>query len=295
MRNYATLFDSKFLPQGLALYESIRKHSSEPFTLWVLAMDEECRQHIIWLKNRLDYLISSQSYLVECSPNRFAALRQSRTHQEYCWTCASQFTEYVLEELNQPDMTYLDADMFFFSDPEQIFRQIGDRSIGITPHYFPPQYKYLERNGKYCVSIVHFKNSEVGRKCLSTWAQQCREWCKYENAGPGKFADQGYLDEWPVLYGKEVAEIIPGAALAPWNLSRYDISEVSHAPFEPDEIWADDDPVIAMHFHEYIHQERLTNYPLRDCDRELIYKPYIAAVKAAKERIAMVSAAGVAD
>lgn len=297
MRHYCSLADSKYLPQLLALYESIRKHSSEPFTLWVLAMDEECRQHIVWLKDRIDYFTSDQSYLMECSPNRFAALRESRTYQEYCWTCASLFTQYVLEELNQPDVTYLDADMFFFADPTVIFDRIGDRSIGITPHYFPDQYKYLERNGKYCVSIVHFKNTEVGRKCLSHWAEQCREWCFYRNEGD-RFGDQKYLDSWKDTYGDHVAEMWHDTALAPWNVTAYQpdwpyVTRAIQFSIEPARAgFVHTKQAIAYHFHEFLERGdgtfRLTNYPLRQEDIEFFYKPYIAAVTAAKERIASV-------
>ena len=41
MRRYCTLFDSKYASRGLALHESLMRHCSEPWTLDVLAIDEE--------------------------------------------------------------------------------------------------------------------------------------------------------------------------------------------------------------------------------------------------------------
>ncbi|HAO68133.1 MAG TPA: glycosyl transferase, partial [Verrucomicrobiales bacterium] len=40
MEHYVTLFNSLFLPQGLALYQSMVKKVQD-FNLWILCVDEE--------------------------------------------------------------------------------------------------------------------------------------------------------------------------------------------------------------------------------------------------------------
>ena len=45
MEHYVTLFDGFFLPQGLALYKSLQR-LQEPFTLWVLCMDERASESL---------------------------------------------------------------------------------------------------------------------------------------------------------------------------------------------------------------------------------------------------------
>ena len=40
MEHYVTLFDSLFLPQGLALHMSMERHAGE-YTLWILCVDDE--------------------------------------------------------------------------------------------------------------------------------------------------------------------------------------------------------------------------------------------------------------
>ena len=37
--HFVTLFDSKFLPMGMALHDSLMAHA-QPFHLWILCMDE---------------------------------------------------------------------------------------------------------------------------------------------------------------------------------------------------------------------------------------------------------------
>lgn len=236
-------------------------------------MDEECYRSLVSMKDAAPSL-------------RFTPYRMNdefedsgRTWQEYCWTMASVFTEYLFN-YSYGDFdayTYLDADVFFFSDPKVIFDEIGDRSIAVIPHRWNEKdRKRLEPNGKFNVSWVTFKNNAIGRECLSTWARQCRERCSAK-VGCG---DQKYLDEWPSKYGSELCVIENiGAGVAPWNLQNY---EVSPGPK------VDGVDVTFVHFHEYRHGKRLTNYPLRQQDREFIYDPYIEAVEAAQQRIASV-------
>jgi len=186
------------------------------------------------------------------------------------------------------EITYLDADTFFFSDPEHVFNEIGAKSIAIVPHRFPPHRKFMEQNGRFNVSWVSFKGP-IGLTCLQRWADQCREWCfnKYED---GKFGDQKYLDSWPDAYPGEVCEIENmGVGTAPWNLNQYSLTGNDKNIFLCSAAVDDGlglvSRLVFYHYHEYLHNKRLTNYKLRDEDRELIYAPYIAAVEAAKQRV----------
>ena len=261
MRHYVTLCDYAYLPRAIVLYESLKRYSSDDFRLIILAMDDGtavyCRDKLL-ASSRLNIIKRSDIY----------ALIPALTWQEYCWLCASQITEFLLmENMNRIDeLVYLDADMMFFSDPKQIFDEIGDRSIGIIPHRFSNDTQHLAVNGQFNVSWVSFKNTAAGRECLSRWAAQVREKCSASD-GCG---DQKYLDEWPALYGDEVCIIQnPGAGLAPWNIAQYEITEGPNV---------DGQPVVFYHYHEFKQEETsfyLTGHRLRASDRDLIYDPYI--------------------
>ena len=138
----------------------------------------------------------------------------------------------------------------------------------------------MEANGKFNVSWVTFKGP-VGARCLQRWADQCREKCS-ATEGCG---DQKYLDSWPGDYPGEVCEIQNiGVGAAPWNLSQYKVMQDLINGFL-DYVELSGAPLVFYHFHEYIHGKRLTNYKLRQEDRELIYAPYIEAVEAAKQEV----------
>jgi hypothetical protein len=277
MRSYCTLFDSAgYLHQGLALYDSLQKHSVEPFQLHVLAMDAECYRILTELALPGVRVMDLGTF--ELLRPAVAECRANRTWQEYCWTVASNFAELLMDRLALPDLTYLDSDLFFFSSPSPVFDEIGERSIGICPHRFAAKdWERLSGNGTFNVGLVHFKNTEMGRECLSTWAANVREWCYNRVEGEHACGDQKYLDTWESDYGPHLCVIENiGVDAGPWNIGQYRVTPGPHL---------NGYPLVCYHFHEYRHHERLTNWPLRPEFRKLIYEPYVQAVEEVKARI----------
>lgn len=272
MRHYCTLSDRAYLAKLLAMHDSLLRHSSEDFTLHVLVMDVEAYSLLNEVKLPRVELIPLSGF--ERALN-LSEIKKGRTWTEFCWTCASNFMEYLMPWIG--DMTYLDADLFFFSDPKVIFDEIGERSIGITPHRFPLHRKHMEVNGRFNVGLVHAKNTEVGRRCVAQWAQQCRDWCYNRIEGSHACGDQKYLDTWEADYLGEVCAISNrGVNLAPWNVEQYGVRSGPTV---------DGVSVVFYHLHEFKSPDQLTNYPLRDEDRAYIYAPYIAAWTEANCRI----------
>lgn len=273
MRHYCSLADSKYLPQLLVLHQSLQKHSSEPFTLHILPMDEECAETLLQMT-----LPHVQLLLGFHDLPHIEAMRSNRNYREFCWSCASQLCEVLLTDFDLQEIVYLDADTCFFNDPAPIFEVIGDRSIAITPHQFPDnaEKRRLLQSGLYNVGLIYFKNNDIGRRCLKQWAADVRNRCS-ENVGCG---DQGYLDYFERDYGKEVCILGHGINAGPWNLMAYDVT------MHEGQVYLGRDPLIHYHFHEYSHGVRLTNYPLRPQDIELVYQPYIVTVEEAKAWIA---------
>lgn len=275
MRHFCTLFDRNYLAKGLCLHESLSRHSSEGFVLHILAMDMPTLSLLqdMELQSVDLMLLSNFERAMNLGP-----VKASRSWKEYCWTAASQTVEWLLPRTDA--VCYLDADEFLYADPKVIFDEMGDRSIAITPHRFAAKDRpRLIRNGEYNVGILVIKNTEAGRKCAATWGKQTREWCFNRNED-GKFGDQGYLDRFPSDYPGEVAIIKNlGVNLGPWSVGNFQITERSG------KVFVNDDALVAYHFHEYQSPTQLTGWPLRDCDKRLIYQPYNAWWTVASERI----------
>jgi hypothetical protein len=141
-------------------------------------------------------------------------VKPGRTKGEYCWTCTSHAIRYVLDTFSLPEVTYLDADLFFYAPPSILLDELdrSGASVLITPHRYTRRYDISRRSGIYCVQFTTFRADERGLRALDWWCERCLEWChaRVEN---GKFGDQKYLDDWPTRFpGVHVLEHLGGVA-----------------------------------------------------------------------------------
>ena len=243
MRHYCTYFDSNYQLMGLALYHSLVEQSREPFTLWVLCFDEAV--HTLLSKLNLPHMRLITQADFEQGDDQLVATKENRSKVEYLWTCTPSLPLYILHQQPEVGMiTYLDADLYFFSDPEPIYDELGDNSIMILGHRFPAELKDHEPFGLYNVSWLIFRRDENGLAALKRWREQCIDWC-YAQPEDGKFGDQKYLDDWPETFAKVVVLQHEGAGLAPWNLSNYMVG------VQNGRLLANDADLIFYHFHRF--------------------------------------------
>lgn len=220
-----SLWDSMYLLKGLALIESVRRHQPD-FQLFVLALDEETLAAVRGLK---DPRIACVERATVVSPGMEQIL-QNRNAAERAWTLTPFWMQYLLHSLplksHVPHLAYVDADSFLFGALDPIYQEIGESSVAIVPHRFPPALAWrADHNGKFNVNFVYVRADEVGRMCVRKWAESCASWCyqrtEREPDGSLLFGDQGYLDDWEHLY-KAHAVQHTGANLAPWSQQQYD-------------------------------------------------------------------------
>jgi len=289
MRYYCTYFDRHYLVRAMALYDSLKRHA-EPFTLWALCFDDFSYQTLVRLALP-DFRPVAQADF-ERGDAGLLAVKPDRSKVEYYFTCSPSWPLYLLGRHPEIDiLTYLDADLYFFSGPEPVFREMGDASILIVGHRFPERLRYLEIHGIYNVGLLSFRNDAVARECLHWWRDRCLEWCGIQPED-GKFADQKYLDDWPERFPQTHVLQHKGAGLAPWNGMRYDIRAANGS------ILVDGEPLIFYHYHglKFFHRRfydpillgrgygEMPHAALR-----LLYTPYVQALREAARRLQTVA------
>lgn len=245
-RFYCTYFDSKYLLKGIALLRSLLQHESNKYSIWVVCMDKLSQSILESLA--IPSVITISIDEVEKNDAELLKAKTNRSSVEYLWTCTPTIIRWLMENVPEIDiLTYLDADLFFFSSPDPVFQELDQASVMIHEHRFPPELRYLETYGKYNVGLMSFRRNEEAMVILSWWRKRCLEWC-YSTYDSGKFADQAYLNDWPIRFtGVKVLEHI-GAGLAPWNHSQYHYScDMSGRLF------VDSLPVVFYHFHKFSH------------------------------------------
>jgi hypothetical protein len=259
MEHYVTLFDSKYLPQGIALYRSMERWCGE-FTLWVICMDDLSERVLEELNYKFMRLISLSD--IETQP--LLQVKLGRTVGEYCWTLTPFAADAVFEKVSTAKrVTYLDADLWFRASPAKIFEEFdrSNASVLITEHGYAPENDQSASSGFFCVQFLTFTREESLPIRLQ-WQKQCLEWC-FNRVEDGKFGDQKYLDTWPLDYGSKVHVMEhPEWALAPWNATRFPYSGG-----------------LFFHFHTFrlISRNRaeLGVYVLPKVLIENIYRPYL--------------------
>lgn len=278
---FCTLFDSGYLIKGLAMLRSVAKHCDNPH-VFVLCMDAQT-QHVL---EALKLPFITCIPLAEVETEELLKAKADRGVAEYCWTLSPSLPSHVMHKHPEIDfITYLDADLLFYSSLQPLFDEIGDASIAIIEHRFTPRLEDRAVNGRFCVEWVSFRRDEQGMACLERWRQQCIEWCYYR-LEDGKMGDQKYLDEWPGRYSSCHILMHPGAGIAPWNYAQYHFDRDA-----ADNITVNGALLVFYHFHQFQLLEdgnfdRLSTFYTSECKEPAdIYDRYELDLKQRIEEI----------
>jgi hypothetical protein len=280
LRAYCTYFDSGYLSRGLALIRSLREHGDDA-PVWVLALDDAARSYLD--DARLPGVFTLTMADIEASEPLLAPLRVSRSRMEYIFTSTPLLLRWVIDKQEQHDtvVIYLDSDLYFFDDPSLVLGALGTGSVGIIEHKYPPRVAgRLAKYGRFNVGWVGIRGDTAGRECLDWWAQSTLEWC-FDKPENGRYADQGYLDQFPSRFESVVVLPSTGFNLAPWNTARakLDLSD--------DGVVVDNtEPLVFFHFHGlrrvgkwYVSSQLVYGAPMGRILRDDVYTPYAEALE----------------
>jgi len=255
------------------MYHSL-KVQEEQFSLYIICFDDLAYE--ILKKYDLPDIVPIP--LGEFESDELLSIKNTRTRGEYCWTCTPHVIRYVLDKFNLSEVTYLDADLFFYDKASILLDEFhnSNASVLITPHRYTPRYDQSKTSGIYCVQFMTFKSDEYSLTVLQWWQDRCIEWC-FNRIEDGKFGDQKYLDDWPQRFrGVHVLHHI-GGGVAPWNIQQFDLVNKSN------KLFVNDTPIIFYHYHDcrqYSYNVYdLGGYRLTPYIIDSIYKPYINSLR----------------
>jgi glycosyltransferase involved in cell wall biosynthesis len=215
-RDFCTILNLPFLLRGIALYRSLARVVPE-FHLYVACMDEESATLLRSL--RLPGLTTISERELHTYDPPLADL-QSRPVADYCKSVKPSLCLHLLE--GESDLvTFLDADLMFFSDPAPMFDELGEDSILLMPMRRGPRNREEknERFGRYNSGTVSFRRDDPGLEALQWWRGKILEGRTEENP----LLDQPFIKDWPERFpGVHVVEHL-GCGVAPWNVFQYEL------------------------------------------------------------------------
>ena len=213
------------------------------FNLFMMCMDDESFSYLSVnpLKNSIPIHFSKmESFFPE-----LIVAKKNRNKIEYFFTCSPAVCNYIIKtNLDLKSITYLDADLYFFSSPKIIFDEIKNKSIAIIEHRFNWITKRQIKYGKFNVGWITFKNDNQGLNCIKEWMVNCLNWC-YQKVEKNRFGDQKYLDNWPFKYDNLHVVRNKGANVAIWNIGNYYLSKKN------EQIFIDNEKLIFYHFANF--------------------------------------------
>jgi hypothetical protein len=287
-REYCTYFDHRYAARGVAMIRSLLRHA--PATrVWVLCMDMESHELFRKLNEPgLNFIHYSD---FEAGDEALqAAKRDGRTLMEYYFTCTASLIRFVMHKAPHAEfVTYLDADLWFFADPEPIYMEMANAAVLIIPHRYPRGQEARQRYGIFNVGWVSFRRTPVGLACLEWWRNQCLEWCfDIVDETNDRFADQRYLNRFATLFRDVCSLQHPGANLAPWNVAGH------HLELRDKIVMVDRQPLLFFHFHGLKRAGRrlfLTSHghygaPVSSIARKHVYRPYLSELLRVEHELA---------
>jgi hypothetical protein len=215
MKHFCTLSDKNYLALGIALYQSLKQQCEEDFKLYYLCLDDETYTRFLDYSKEETKLEPISLKELEKEKEELRTARANRPYNEYCWTLASYLTLYLFGQHKMPHLSYIDSDIYFYQDPEIIYKEIGKKHVGIIAH----RHNSVGcTDGAYNVGIIYFKNE--GQDVLKWWRDAVlhKRYPQYHGCG-----DQKYLEGFIPEFGKEricVADKTFGHG-APWNFRLY--------------------------------------------------------------------------
>ena len=229
-KNFITIFDSLFLPQGLALYLSLKRHISDDILFWIICADQKCYEVL----NKLDL---SQVFLVnlgDVETPELISIKPLRTPREYFWTLSPILPEIAFGmDKSLQQITFLDADMWLRRSPDELYREfeLSGKAIFITEHGFSSDADNSDLYGRFCVQFIIY-NREGSSQVIKEWKDKCIQWCQAE-VSQGRFGDQKYLDEWPDRYPDLIhINVCDEHFLGPWNINRFPFAKAIFVHFQ---------------------------------------------------------------
>ena len=284
MNYFCTYCDQGYAARMRVLHESLRAQG-EPFRLLVLCFDA-ATEAVVAAAGDPSLVAVPLAELLAADPG-FAAVRAQRSRVEFYFTSTPVLVRHVFNrEATAATVTYLDADLFFFGPASAVFAEQGAASVGIVPHRFPPRLAARVIHGTYNVGWVFFRRDAAGLACVEWWRERCLEWC-HDRIEAGRFADQGYLDEFPRRFKGVTSLMHPGINAAPWNVDSAELSSVERRPHLGGK------PVLFYHFQGIREVAagwfdpglRTYRQELTRGLRDQIYGPYLARLTAMQAKL----------
>lgn len=258
MNSFCTIITSSHLPFAKALYRSLQMQDTT-VQLQVLVTDSTITTAVPFTIHTLDTVLISP--VAKKLYDQYAV----KDPDAFRWALKPVFMNYLLEH-GFDKVIFCDADLFFTSNYEFLWKELDANNFLLSPHFTDALPEKDEEIFLMSFRIGQFNAGFVGanknaKPILNWWAAVCAY--KIEKQEQiGLFDDQRYLDAVPVLF--DSAKIIThrGCNLGSWNINNNKRSLINGQVLINEQF-----PVVFIHFNYETIQQILNG-------NDALLKPY---------------------
>ncbi|MEO5946846.1 MAG: hypothetical protein ABIP79_08520 [Chitinophagaceae bacterium] len=215
MQTFCTIVTPEFIPFAKVLHNSLVGFKPD-LTIQVLVIGETS------LQPEKNFTIHTVDELKNYSLVKQLAEKYAYTNKDqFRWALKPVFLSHLLEQYDK--VIYVDADIYFFSDPSFLFKELDNTSVLLSPHWGETnptldEEKFLMnfRIGLYNAGFIGA--SKKGLPSLEWWATACSYEIKQDNE-KGLYDDQRYLDLFPIIDPDTKILRHKGCNVGSWNIN----------------------------------------------------------------------------
>lgn len=186
---------------------------------------------------------------------------------EFCTAIKPACFQFLFDKKQYEKVIYADPDVYFFGSPNDIFDQLDNASILLTPHLLRlqpslkkdyPDHLFL-LNGTFNLGFLALKSGETTSRFLPWWHNRLLGECYFDN-DKGMATDQKWISLLPSYFSPEEMKVSfhRGMNVAPWNFDERELVPVSGG-WRVRDRGADGpgDPLLFVHFSGFNYRSFL--------------------------------------
>ncbi|MFT9494834.1 hypothetical protein [Anaerosolibacter sp.] len=220
--HFSTVISNKYVFKSIVMHDSLTKHCFD-FHLFMLCVDNEAFE----ILSNMRWTNVTLIQLKDIEDAELLQAKSNRSHLEYCWTLKPAILRYIMNVYPHAQyFGHLDADICFFSNIDDVFKESPNASLFLTDHQNSERFLYTyDLTGRFNTGFVGCRNDPTGHAAIEWWKRRCLEWCYTDNKVEEKlFGDQRYVERWAELFGNVHVVCNTGANVAIWNIEKYKVS-----------------------------------------------------------------------
>lgn len=253
MNSYVTIITQSHLPYAIALFESLLCHSKAKFDFHCLIAEEDLSSDFK-LKMSNVHLSFIPLYLNEIVSPFFEPIYDKYyldKKNEFRWSMKPVIINHLLANYNYKKVIYLDADLYFFNEPDFLFELLEKDRVLLSPHWRCSRKPELDwfnfvHNFKHGIYNGGFIGVNLqGQEIMEYWANLCLTACE-QNTLDGLHDDQKYLDIFQSCF--EGVGVIRHKGC---NVSNWNQIECARTILQNGEVLINSEyPIVFIHFTE---------------------------------------------